>query len=345
MTFYIVEENTAPTGAVIKVIGVGGGGGNALNHMVDKNIQGVDFICANTDMQALSDSKAQTKIQLGEHITNGLGAGADPEVGRESANETIDKLQHELQGSDMLFITAGFGGGTGTGAAPIIAEVAHNMDILTIAVVTKPFHFERATRMKIAEQGIVELTKYVDSLITIPNDKLLTVLGEDVTLVDSFAKANDVLYGSVQGIAELITGEGLINLDFADIKRVMSKMGMAMIGSGVASGEERAHEAAQSAINNPLLEDIDLQNVQGLLINVTASSSLKMKEYNEINEDITKLAAPDAEIVLGTVIDEDMEDSLRVTMVATGLNTEGFEAASTEPVDAPATAGRGRNAN
>ncbi len=326
MVFHIVEENVRPKGAVIKAVGVGGGGGNALNHMVAKNISGVDFVCANTDMQALGNSNADTVIQLGARITGGLGAGTDPEVGREAAHEASEQLQDAVQGSDMVFITACLGGGTGTGAAPVIAEIARNMGILTIAVVTKPFGFERARRMAIADEGLDELSKYVDSLITIPNDKLMTVLGEDVTLVGAFEKANDVLCGSVQGIAELITCDGLINLDFADVKKVMSEMGMAMIGSGVAEGADRAHEATQNAINNPLLEDMDLQDVHGLLINVTASSSLKMSEYKEIGACITDIAAENAEVVIGTVIDEEMGEDLRVTMVATGFS----EALSTE---------------
>lgn len=320
MVFHIVEENARPKGAVIKVVGVGGGGGNALNHMVVKNIPGVDFVCANTDMQALGNSNADRVIQLGARITGGLGAGTDPEVGREAAHEAGEQLQSAIQNSDMVFITTCLGGGTGTGAAPVIAEIARNMGVLTIAVVTKPFGFERSRRMAIADEGLAELAKYVDSLITIPNDKLMTVLGNDVTLVGAFEKANDVLYGAVQGIAELITCDGLINLDFADVKKVMSEMGMAMIGSGVAEGADRAHEATQNAINNPLLEDMDLQDVHGLLINVTASSSLKMSEYKEIGACITDIAAANAEVVIGTVIDEDMADSLRVTMVATGFN-------------------------
>ena len=333
MVFHIIEENARPRGAVIRVIGVGGGGGNALNHMVSKNIAGVDFICTNTDMQALAKSDAGEAIQLGAGVTCGLGAGSDPEVGREAANEAADKLQEAIQGSDMVFITAGLGGGTGTGAAPVIAEIARNMGILTIAVVTKPFSFERSRRMEVAEYGLGELVKHVDSLITIPNDKLLTVLGEDVTLVEGFEKANDVLYGAVQGIAELITCEGLINLDFADVKKVMSGMGMAMIGSGAASGEQRAYEATQSAINNPLLEDMELQDVHGLLVNVTASPSLKMSEYREIGACITDLAAEGAEVLIGTVIDEHMGDELRVTMVATGFGAA--EAAETAPASEP----------
>ena len=320
MVFHIVDNNPQPKGAVIKVIGVGGGGGNALNYMLENSINGVDFICANTDLQALKNSKADKTIQLGSHLTNGLGAGADPEVGREAALEVSDRISEELSGADMVFITAGLGGGTGTGSAPVIAEIARNMGILTIAVVTKPFDFERKMRMTIAEQGIENLSKYVDSLITIPNEKLSTVLGEDVTMVESFAKANDVLYGAVQGIAELVTCDGLINLDFADVKQVMSQTGMAMIGSGCASGDQRAFEAAQKAINNPLLDDVDLHNVNGLLINVTASSQIKMKEYKEIASCITERSTDSADIMVGVVLDEDMGDDLRVTMVATGLN-------------------------
>lgn len=337
MTFHIVGQPQigSPKGAVIKVVGVGGGGGNALNYMVEKNIAGVDFISANTDMQALNDSRAETKIQLGQSITNGLGAGANPEIGREAAHEVSDKLQDELQGSDMVFITAGLGGGTGTGAAPIIAEIARNAGALVVAVVTKPFDFEGKNRMQQANQGADDLSQHADSLITVPNDKLLTVLDQDATMVECFEKANDVLFGAVQGIAELITCEGLINLDFADVKKVMQKMGTAMIGSGSAGGEQRAHEATQKAISNPLLEDMDLQDVCGLLVNVTASSSLKMREYQEINSQITQLAAEDAEIVLGTVIDESMGDELRVTMVATGLNAEAVSAEDPQPETAP----------
>ena len=318
MVFHLVEETTRPQGAVIKVIGVGGGGGNALNYMVGKDIGGVQFICANTDMQALGSSRADQTVRLGEQLTNGLGAGADPELGRAAANEASDCLREALDGADMVFITAGLGGGTGTGAAPVIAEIARNLGILTVAVVTRPFSFEGRKRMDVAVQGVESLEKHVDSLITIPNDKLRAVFGDDITMVDAFEQANNVLYGAVQGIAELITCDGMVNLDFADVKTVMSEMGMAMIGSGSASGENRAYEAAESAIHNPLLEDMDLANVRGLLVNIT-SANVTIGEFEEIGRCVAELTAEDANVVIGTVVDEAMEDELRVTLVATGL--------------------------
>ncbi|NNC67475.1 MAG: cell division protein FtsZ, partial [Gammaproteobacteria bacterium] len=307
--------------AVIKVIGVGGGGGNAVQHMVNSAIEGVDFVCANTDSQALKNTNAKTVMQLGSEITKGLGAGANPVVGREAAIEDRDRIHDVIAGADMLFITAGMGGGTGTGAAPVVAEVAKELGILTVAVVTKPFPFEGTKRMQIADTGIEELSKHVDSLITIPNEKLLTVLGKDTNLLEAFKSANDVLHGAVQGIAELITCPGLINVDFADVRTVMSEMGMAMMGSGMSVGTERAREAAESAISSPLLEDINISGAKGILVNVTASSSLSIGEFEEVGNHIIGLASDDATVVVGTVIDESMADDLRVTLVATGIGS------------------------
>ena len=316
--FQLVEEETRLQGAVIKVIGVGGGGGNALNYMVAKDLAGVDFVVANTDVQALGNSRAETVVRLGEKLTGGLGAGADPELGRDAANEANERLRQVLDGADMVFITAGLGGGTGTGAAPIIAEISKSLGILTVAVVTKPFSFEGRKRMALADQGIANLSKCVDSLITIPNDKLRAVFGADVTIVEAFERANDVLYGAVQGVAELITCDGMVNLDFADVRTVMSEMGMAMIGSGSARGEGRAYEAAQAAIHNPLLEDMDLSNVRGLLVNIT-SADVSIGEFEEIGACLSELTTDDANVVVGTVMDDGLEDELRVTLVATGL--------------------------
>ncbi len=307
--------------AVIKVIGVGGGGGNAVQHMVNSAIEGVDFVCANTDSQALKNTNAKTVMQLGSEITKGLGAGSNPVVGREAAIEDRDRIHDVIAGADMLFITAGMGGGTGTGAAPVVAEVAKELGILTVAVVTKPFPFEGGKRMQIADTGIEELSKHVDSLITIPNEKLLTVLGKDTNLLEAFKSANDVLHGAVQGIAELITCPGLINVDFADVRTVMSEMGMAMMGSGLSVGTERAREAAESAISSPLLEDINISGAKGILVNVTASSSLSIGEFEEVGNHIKGLASDDATVVVGTVIDESMADDLRVTLVATGIGS------------------------
>ena len=307
--------------AVIKVIGVGGGGGNAVQHMVDTAIEGVDFVCANTDSQALKNTNSKTVLQLGGEITKGLGAGSNPVVGREAALEDRDRIHDVIAGADMLFITAGMGGGTGTGAAPVVAEVAKELGILTVAVVTKPFPFEGTKRMQIANTGIEELGKHVDSLITIPNEKLLTVLGKDTNLLDAFKSANDVLHGAVQGIAELITCPGLINVDFADVRTVMSEMGMAMMGSGVSVGTERAREAAESAISSPLLEDVNISGAKGILVNVTANASLSIGEFEEVGNHIKGLASDDATVVVGTVIDESMTDTLRVTLVATGIGS------------------------
>ncbi len=305
--------------AVIKVIGVGGGGGNAVAHMVAAGIEGVDFICANTDSQALKSSKVKTSLQIGCNITKGLGAGANPEIGRQAAMEDRDRIQEVIEGSDMLFITAGMGGGTGTGAAPVVAQTAKELGILTVAVVTKPFTMEGMKRRLIAEQGIAELSRYVDSLITIPNEKLLSVLGCETTLLDAFAAANEVLQGAVQGIAELITRPGLINVDFADVRTVMSEMGMAMMGSGSASGPDRAREAAESAASSPLLEDVNLAGANGILVNVTAGENLSIGEFQEVGNTVKEYACENATVVVGTVIDPKMKDSIRVTVVATGL--------------------------
>ncbi|MDP2783162.1 MAG: cell division protein FtsZ, partial [Sulfurimicrobium sp.] len=304
--------------AVIKVIGVGGCGGNAVDHMIVSGLEGVEFICANTDAQALKRSQARTQLQLGAHITKGLGAGANPEIGRASAMEDRERIAEIIQGANMLFITAGMGGGTGTGAAPIVAEVAKELGILTVAVVTKPFAFE-GKRAKIAQLGMEILSQHVDSLIVVPNDKLMQVLGEDVSFQDAFKAANDVLHGAVSGIAEVINCPGLVNVDFADVKTVMSENGMAMMGSATASGVDRARLAAERAVASPLLEDIDLKGARGVLVNITASMSLKMKEYYEVMETIKDFTAEDATVIVGTVIDENMGDTLRVTMVATGL--------------------------
>jgi cell division protein FtsZ len=313
--------------AIIKVIGVGGGGGNAVGHMVDTGIEGVDFICANTDSQALKGSRVRTSLQIGCNITKGLGAGADPDIGRQAAMEDRDRIHEVIEGADMLFITAGMGGGTGTGAAPIVAQVAKELGILTVAVVTKPFLMEGSKRLQIAEHGIGELGKYVDSLITIPNEKLLTVLGGETTLLDAFRSANQVLQGAVQGIAELITRPGLINVDFADVRTVMAEMGMAMMGSGVSSGEDRAREAAESAISSPLLEDINLAGANGILVNVTAGTDLSIGEFQEVGNTVKEFSSEGATVVVGTVIDAEMTDKIRVTVVATGL---GQHAANSE---------------
>lgn len=317
--------------AVIKVVGVGGGGGNAVEHMVCASIEGVDFICANTDAQALERASSKTVIQIGTDITKGLGAGANPDIGRQAAMEDRDRIEEALSGSDMVFITAGMGGGTGTGGAPIVAQVAKEMGILTVAVVTKPFPFEGNKRMGVADDGIAELKKYVDSLITIPNEKLLTVLGKQVTLLDAFKAANNVLLGAVQGIAELITRPGLINVDFADVRTVMSEMGMAMMGTGVASGEDRAREAAESAVASPLLEDVDLSGARGILVNVTAGLDMAIGEFEEVGNTIKEFASDNATVVVGTVIDPEMHDELRVTVVATGLG-RGAESVAEQPV-------------
>jgi len=305
--------------AVIKVIGVGGGGGNAVSQMVESSIEEVDFICANTDSQALKNSNVKTILQLGADITKGLGAGADPKLGKEAALEDKERIHDALDGADMVFITAGMGGGTGTGAAPVVAQVARELGILTVAVVTKPFAFEGAKRMKVAVEGISDLANHVDSLITIPNEKLLAVLGKEMSLLNAFKAANDVLLNATQGIAELITRPGLINVDFADVKTVMAEMGQAMMGTGIASGEQRAREAAEAAINSPLLEDIDLAGAKGILVNITAGMSLSIGEFDEVGNTVRDFADDDAVVVVGTVIDPDLSEELRVTVVATGL--------------------------
>ncbi len=311
--------------ANIKVIGVGGGGGNAVQNMLDAGIEGVEFICANTDAQALEGSGVKNLVQLGTSLTKGLGAGANPEVGRESALEDRELIKEKIGSTDMLFITAGMGGGTGTGAAPVVAEMAKELGILTVGVVTKPFPFEGPKRMKAAEDGIAELSEHVDSLITIPNAKLLTELGKNTTLLDAFKAANDVLLGAVQGIAELITRPGLINVDFADVRTVMSEMGMSMMGTGVASGDDRATKAAQAAISSPLLDDIDLKGAKGILVNMTAGLDMGIHEFEEVGAAIREFAHDDATVVVGTVIDPDMSDEIRVTLVATGLGQIGAE--------------------
>ena len=305
--------------AIIKVLGVGGGGGNAVAHMLASGIDGVDFICANTDAQALKKTSVKTSLQMGCNITKGLGAGANPEIGRQAAMEDRDRIQEVIEGTDMLFITGGMGGGTGTGAAPVVAQVAKELGILTVAVVTKPFDMEGPRRLAVAEEGIAELSKYVDSLITIPNQKLLSVLGADTTLLDAFSAANQVLQGAVQGIAELITRPGLINVDFADVRTVMSEMGMAMMGTGEASGEERAREAAECAVSSPLLDDIDLSGANGVLVNVTAGMDLSIGEFDTVGSVVKDFACDDATVVVGTVIDPEMGGNMRVTVVATGL--------------------------
>ncbi|WP_394130651.1 cell division protein FtsZ [Shewanella maritima] len=342
--------------AVIKVIGVGGGGGNAVEHMVKHSIEGVEFIVTNTDAQALRKSGAGSTIQLGRDVTKGLGAGANPEVGRQAAEEDRENIRAAIKGSDMVFIAAGMGGGTGTGAAPVVAEIAKEEGILTVAVVTKPFPFEGKKRMTFADQGIAELAKHVDSLITIPNEKLLKVLGRGTTLLDAFAAANNVLLGAVQGIAELITRPGLINVDFADVKTVMSEMGNAMMGTGVATGDDRAEEAAEAAVASPLLEDIDLAGARGVLVNITAGMDISIEELETVGNHVKAYASDNATVVVGAVIDPEMSEELRVTVVATGIGAEKkpdiqlvtkpvatpkpepitIEPAAVEPVDEPA---------
>ncbi|MEM7193581.1 MAG: cell division protein FtsZ [Pseudomonadota bacterium] len=316
--------------AVIKVIGVGGGGGNAVEHMLTADLEGVDFINANTDAQMLSRSNAPTVLQLGESLTKGLGAGANPEVGRQAAVEDRDRISEAINGADMVFITAGMGGGTGTGAAPVIAELAREKGILTVAVVTRPFPFEGRKRMELANLGIEELQDHVDSLITIPNEKVLAVMGHDATLIDAFNKANEVLFNAVQGISELITRPGLINVDFADVRTVMSEMGMAMMGSATVEGENRAIEAAKKAISSPLLEDVNLHGAKGLLVNITAGPDMAIGEFEQVGNAIHEYAAPDANVVIGTAFDPDMKGDLRVTMVATGLSNPGKAAESSD---------------
>ena len=326
--------DNVPQNAIIKVIGVGGGGGNAVKHMIENCVEGVDFICANTDAQALSDIRSKTVLQLGGAITKGLGAGANPDIGRAAALEDRDRIADALRGADMVFITAGMGGGTGTGGAPIVAEVAREMGILTVAVVTRPFPFEGKKRLAIAEAGVRELQQHVDSLITIPNEKLLEVLGKSTSLLDAFKEANDVLLGAVQGIADLIIRPGMINVDFADVRTVMSEMGMAMMGTGSARGENRAREAAERAINSPLLDDIDLRGARGILVNITAGLDLSLGEFSEVGDTIEEFASDDATVVVGTVIDPTMTDEIKVTVVATGLGGEVVRAATLQVVEA-----------
>ncbi|EIJ43736.1 cell division protein FtsZ [Beggiatoa alba B18LD] len=314
--------DTFSQNAVIKVIGVGGGGGNAVEHMLSGNIEGVEFICANTDAQALRNSSARTVLQLGTDVTKGLGAGANPEVGQQSALEDRERIMAVLEGTDMVFITAGMGGGTGTGAAPVVAQVAKELGVLTVAVVTRPFPFEGKKRSSIAEQGLKDLAQHVDSLIVIPNEKLLSVLGKDASLLEAFKAANNVLYSAVQGISELITRPGLINVDFADVKTVMQEMGMAMMGTGKAKGEGRARKAAMEAISSPLLEDIDLSGARGILVNMTAGLDLTIGEFEEMGDVIEEFASENATVVVGTVLDPEIKEELRVTVIATGVSQQ-----------------------
>ena len=324
-----------PQNAVIKVIGVGGGGGNAIEHMVNAEIEGVEFICANTDAQALKNSSARTVLQLGTEVTKGLGAGANPDIGRQAALEDVDRIRDVLEGADMVFITAGMGGGTGTGGAPVVAEIAKELGALTVAVVTRPFPFEGRKRTQLAEEGIRALQQNVDSLITIPNEKLLSVLGKGVTLLDAFRAANNVLFGAVQGIAELITRPGLINVDFADVRTVMSEMGVAMMGTGTASGENRAREAADAAIASPLLDDVDLAGAKGVLVNVTAGMDMSISEFEEVGDAVKGFTSDNATVIVGTVIDPQMTDELRVTLVATGLGGNEHEQPQEVAVEQP----------
>jgi cell division protein FtsZ len=329
--FEIIDQ--APTdGAIIKVMGVGGCGGNAVEHMIARGLSGVDFVCANTDAQALKRSTARTQLQLGTTLTRGLGAGARPEIGRDAAMEDRDRVAELIEGADMLFITAGMGGGTGPGAAPVIAEIARSLNVLTVAVVTRPFTFE-GKRQRVAQAGIDELSKKVDSLIIIPNDKLMEVLGEDVSVIDAYAAANDVLHGAVSGIAEVINNPGLVNVDFADVRTVMGEVGMAMMGSATAHGSDRAKKAAYQAVKSPLLEDVNLAGARGVLVNITASIGLKMKEYHDVMNTIKEFTADDAMVIVGTVIDDAMDDALRVTMIATGLG--GAASVMPQPVQKP----------
>ena len=344
MAHFELVEKLAPN-AVIKVIGVGGGGGNAVAHMVNAGVDGVEFITANTDSQAIKNVGAKMQLQLGGNVTKGLGAGANPEVGRQAALEDRERIVEALTGADMVFITAGMGGGTGTGAAPVVAQLAKEMGILTVAVITKPFPFEGRRRMQVALKGIEELAQHCDSLITIPNEKLITVLGRDATMMQAFRAANDVLLGAVQGIADLIVRPGLINVDFADVRTVMSEMGLAMMGSGTARGDDRAQAAAEAAISNPLLDEVNLAGANGVLVNITAGPDFTMREFDEVGRIVDEFAAEDATVVVGTVLDPNMQDEVRVTVVATGLNrgvargslrpTERAEFGTKEPLRAP----------
>jgi cell division protein FtsZ len=327
------EENTSQN-ARMKVVGVGGGGGNAVNRMIEEHLEGVEFISVNTDAQALLSSKSDVKIQIGKKLTRGLGAGARPEIGRQAVEENRDEVLRVLSGADLVFVTCGMGGGTGTGAAPVIADIAKSLGILTVAVVTRPFKFE-GKRQRVAAAGIEELTKKVDSLIIIPNDKLMDVLGEDVSVIDAYAAANDVLHGAVSGIAEVINNPGLVNVDFADVRTVMGEVGMAMMGSAMADGVDRARVAAQQAVKSPLLEDVNLAGARGVLVNITASAGLKMREYHEVMNTIKEFTADDAMVIIGTVIDDAMEDRLRVTMIATGLGGAAKVEQAATPSRAP----------
>jgi cell division protein FtsZ len=316
MMFEFVESDN---GATIKVIGIGGGGGNAINNMINASLMGVDFIAANTDAQALEVSRAHTKLQLGVNITKGLGAGANPEVGRSAALEDADKIRQALEGTDMVFVTAGLGGGTGTGGAPVVAQIAKEIGALTVAVVTKPFNFEGRQRMQTADQGIKELKETVDTIITIPNNRLLSLAAKKATFLEMLKKADDVLLHAVKGISDLITIPGLINLDFADVKTIMSEMGMALMGTGMASGEDRATEAAQKAISSPLLEDVSISGAKGVLMNISSGLDLTIDEVQAASSLIQKEAHEDANIIWGTVLDQSAGDELRVTVIATGI--------------------------
>ena len=317
-----IDDDPPLTGARIKVIGIGGGGGNAVNRMIEAGIEGIEFLVANTDLQALKRSRAPIKIQLGSRLTKGLGAGADPGVGREAALEDTDKIIEVLEGADMVFVTTGLGGGTGTGAAPIVASLATELDALTVAVVTKPFHFEGKRRMQQADQGLRELRECVDTVITIPNERLLHTVDRGVSLSDSFRVADDVLRQAVQGISDLITVPGLINLDFADVKSIMQGMGMALMGAGRATGENRAIEATQQAISSPLLEEATIQGAKGVLINITGGTDLTLFEVNAASSIIRESADEDANIIFGAVIDETLTDEMRITVIATGFDRE-----------------------
>lgn len=321
--FDMMDEHSEE--AVIKVVGVGGGGGNAVEHMVKQKIEGVKFITANTDAQALRNSSADLTVQLGTQITSGLGAGANPQVGKESAEEDAETIKKSLENADMVFIAAGMGGGTGTGAAPVVAQIAKELGILTVAVVTKPFGFEGKKRMMLAEMGIRELSKFVDSLIVIPNEKLLKVLGKNISLINAFATANEILRNAVRGISDMITSPGLINVDFADVKTVMQEMGHAMMGTGVASGEVgdgRADKAAQDAVASPLLEDVDLSGARGVLVNITAGMDLSLDEFSTVGDTVRAFASEDATVVIGSTLIPEMSEEIRVTIVATGIGSK-----------------------
>jgi len=325
--------------AVIKVVGVGGGGGNAVERMLEAEIDGVEFLCMNTDIQVLNNTKVKNILQIGKEITKGLGAGADPEIGRKAAEADREQIRALLEGSDMIFITAGMGGGTGTGAAPVVAEIAKQMGVLTVAIVTKPFMFEGKKRLHLADEGIKKLSQNVDSLITIPNNKLMNVLGKNISLLEAFKAVNNVLLGAVQGIAELITRPGLINVDFADVRTVMSEMGMAMMGTGIGKGENRARDAAEAAISSPLLEDINLSGARGVLVNITAGMDLSIGEFEEVGEVIKGFTSESATVVVGTVIDPELIDELRVTVVVTGLGREQETVSSHVKMDTTRTDG------